>query len=620
MSHWSAACCGGEEPVLYFNPCPNSPDCSEAFVATASDWAEILGTTPSVGDVYKYDSGTRPSCAYCGKFQTETVVATAPPLGGFNSESSCDSVNCPVVYLYFNPCDDDVCGAYSMAATPTMWETLLSLPADSIDADVPSTYAGVWLFERTDGKICCENNTLTPCFKFCGQLSATGSTTGLCYDGQGPAPLRCDGCNVAPNQVQLILNSSGLSFTSKSGCDDDDCPKVCETQPAPPDQWIKVEGTKIYDAEFLISGDATWETGSPRSRVTMPNACESKAILTTTIKYRHYLKVNSTTWDGESSVPDWNRIYSGHCKEQCSEVISANTSGPVTAFWRFEAESLGSHDSYFEQTSFNGEFKLVDYSDVLEFAKLEKRVGLYENGIKDSCSPAGSHVQLCAGEIPTTGCVMNWLNETSARLQIVGTGALSNSFDSDSWTSAGPTFIQKMSTAQVDQQAEVLCCPTDTPLFDGMYWTNANEMLTITSFIEDRISPGSNVDSLFFNEHRPYNFLLHFCDSETVPGTSDPSSIFGDNACFELGTQGDTAYLDPISKSMDAACNNVNSNSWRFLFDQTTTTPPTTEIVDSGGTFSRRLKVDVAIFDTIESIECVDGPPTPCDDGVLDVP
>ena len=253
ITHAAACCCGEEDTTFFFVPCPGAPSCSNTYSATKIEWNEILGEDPVVDDVWKYNDSNRINpCDYCGKFSTSGSGAIAAPSSGFEKQDDCDDSDCPFPLLFFTPCEELVCGAFTMAALASEWETLLSLSSGSIDLSNPSTYAGTWLFKRTDGKECCESEFEGPCFEFCGTLSISGSNN-LCFDDSSkPASEQCLKCDVDEGKVQRInmANSSNLEFTSLSNCEEDDCPAICKTQGCH-GEYLKVTGVKTFLFDLL---------------------------------------------------------------------------------------------------------------------------------------------------------------------------------------------------------------------------------------------------------------------------------------------------------------------------------------------------------------------------------
>lgn len=623
MTTWVSCCCDSEapDPVLFFVPCPNSPTCAPEFgyFALTSRWVEILGETPAVGDVYQFDDGSRPACVWCGKFQTGFPGGgSAAPDSGFRKMSGCDDSECPTPHLFFVPCDANGCNTYTMAATPAEWETFLSLPVDSIDINDPATYQGTWLFERSDGQECCETDPDTgdpveaPCFKFCGTLSASGSTN-FCFDSTAfPVSERCLKCDVPDGKTQRLFPASSVSFTSVNGCNDDDCPEDCEKQPG--DGWIKLSGVKTVTCDYLVSG--TRKSGNP-------DTCFSVATGSTTMKlgvrieYDHYMRVNANSNDLDTinSLPVWRRVLSGHCKQECSVVRGASF---ITNEWSssWEDESSGCNDNYTETYGFTGSFAFRD-STPLDFAKLEKRLGVYGHGAHDECNPDLSDTEDPPVDLQigcfNNDCHLNYYNDTTISLvcnwdeyYTYNSDDIDEDFSGSFTRNISPINANTAMAARYDP-----CCPTDfVPL--EMYWTDFNRTLGIHNLVLQVMACSKSFSgSSILDQMLPYQDWQHVISLPDGSGGTQVNVI----EAFDLGPTSTSLYLDEDTGNMNYFCAG-GATGWVLDFIDTATKGPSASIYE----YSRTLDIDASIIDTIESIECVSGPPANCEDGGLDVP
>ncbi len=651
MIPWANCCCDEDDPFFFFVPCPGTDSCAEGFFALKSQWTVILGEVPVVDDVWKYNDPERVEpCDFCGKFQTEfpDTLGSFAPSSGFEKQDDCNDPDCPLPLLFFVPCDDGVCGAYTMAALVSEWETLLSLSTGTIDLSDPTTYAGTWLFERTDGFECCEDDpstnqpALKNCFKFCGNLSLSGSTD-LCFDDSTkPLAEQCLKCDVPDGKVQRInmANQSGLSFVLQENCDDDDCPKPCDKQIAASGSYIRVDGTTIYSLKHTVSSnlDFTRTVTGPTCEIRTAGGGETRLEFTVKIEYSYYLEVNAVSRNIEdlTSLPEWRKVLAGHCKDQCAVVRSATFIGTNELFadWRYDATILSgspSCEGSFEEYDFAGSFAFnTEPTQVLEFAKLEKRKGLFGHAALPECDPTSSpstgyefpdhNLRICPDLYETDDCISSWMHKGNLPLRLSGTGTTDDNFDGpQSWNitnSQIPAAFPALTSASA--ALDDACCPTDAFL-DGdpqMYFTQGVNIQSVLTHGFSQMNAGQFTSAVSLGiPSDPYGPLKGSAPDPGSPGTMDLTSLFGEP--FDIGSEAKgSLYQDQVTKSRDFFCSENG-----FSFDQTfeSNLPPSTAILE-GGSYSRSTTLRVTHTDVIENIECVDAPPSGCDDGVLDPP
>lgn len=632
VTHAAVCCCAEDDVFLFFVPCPGTDSCAgSGFFALKSEWTTILGEAPVVNEVWKYNDSSRENpCDYCGKFQTEFSPGTAAPSSGFEKQDDCSDPDCPLPLIFFVPCDDELCGAYTMAALASEWETFLGLGTGTIDLTDPTTYAGTWLFERTDGTECCEDLAEEPCFKFCGNLSLSGSTD-LCFDDATylPASERCLKCDVPDNKVQRLNASSAVSFTLQDNCEDDDCPVVCRTQGCH-GNYLKVSGTKVFSFESLIEAsefdDDFQGAGGFDGRI--EGEGKNEIYFGVVIQYETYLEANATTWDGVSSVNAWDQIYSNHCKPEpgCTVVANAQIFNFVAG--GFAHKSTISHiadnddsnpqDVSTEFTS-TTTFSIPDQEGTMGGSKLQKRKDVYEDAITKGCSlgnAPGGWVEICPTGTTNDDCVMVWSNnltttangpfEIATSTNYVETGSYPGTL-----TDTSQLFL-KMATSMIDFNAKDDCCCTDIPEFDGMFWTDANAFIQLSELFvqmhDQSISSGGGIARF-----RLSDVFKQWRNGEFKPLFDGPG-----NNNWDLGKLGNP-YVDAATKE-DYMCGAL-SQSWSFSFDNTATQDDMViNPLDAVQQASRRLMIEASISDTITAIECVDAPPVGCEDGTIDIP
>jgi len=629
MIPWTTCCCE-DDPFFFFVPCPGTDSCAEGFFALKSQWTVILGEVPVVDDVWKYNDPDREEpCDFCGKFQTDSPepLGSFAPSSGFEKQDDCNDPDCPLPLLFFVPCDDELCGAYTMAALVSEWETFLGLTPGTIDLADPTTYAGTWLFERTDGTECCEDPAEEPCFKFCGNLSLAGSTD-LCFDdATKPLTEQCLKCDVPDGKVQRLNASSAVSFTLQDNCEDSDCPVVCRTQGCQGD-YLKVSGTKVFLFESLIEAsefDDDFQSGSFDGRIEGEGKNEIRFGVV--LQYETYLEANATTWDGVSSVNAWDQIYSNHCKPDPGCTVVSNIQVFNLVDGGFAHKSTISHvadnddnnpqDVSTEFTS-TTTFSIPDQEDTMGGSKLQKRKDIYEDAITKGCNLSnspGGWLEICEAGTTNDDCVMVWSNNlttTSTNPLLIETSTdyvETGSFPGTLTDTAN--FNLKMATSMVDFNAKDDCCCTDIPEFEGMFWTDANSFIQFSSLFLQMHDQG--IASGILPRFKLGNVFSQWRNGEFKPLFDGP----GTNN-WDLGKFGNP-YVDADEKE-DYICGSLGL-SWSFSFDHTATQDDMViNPLDAVQQASRRLMIEASISDTITSIECVDAPPEGCEDGTIDIP
>jgi len=604
MSYWAAGCC---LPVnLWFVPCPGSPSCAGTFFATTAEWTTILGKTPSVGDVYKYDDGSRENpCVYCGKFQEEFAGGQAPPTGGFEKQDDCNDDDCPKPYFFFIPCND-ACRTYTMAATKDVWDTLLGITIDPSD---PSSYAGTWLFERTDGDPCChvdeDGNPIEgdPCNKFCGRLSEAGTTTGLCFDSSNAnVTPQCEKCSPSGNQVQVIgctncNSTSGLSFTLKSnGCSDPECipcrPQQCKRALAgggTGNSKLKYRGRKtLMFNNWSISSKENYCDGI-RTRVNA--VCNNTFDLTVIVEYTVYLQGNAIVKDFQNPG-DLPNLLNQHSKNPCITIDSVqiptatltHEATKSTAYMQSALGDCGSggivtsgfRSSFVKERMTNPTFQVVDIggpneSGALSNSWMQKRIGLQRDAIGGEewteCNLDGGipspNDYICPGVINQNSCLMNFMTcsgnfgikikhtRTDISEEWDNTASEDGSPDNTTTTPVDEDFILHISTGMLMKDALELCCCDDLPSWDSMYYTDFPVIDTLFGVLSYNGSDNSNLSN------RDSNYMQQF--KEDTDGLFRLRSVFDDGdgewghgsdniASNNTTISGVGAYLDKTNK------------------------------------------------------------------------
>ena len=679
MSYWAAGCC---LPVnLWFVPCPGSPDCAGTFFATTAEWSTILGKTPSAGDVYKYDDGSRENpCVYCGKFQEEFAGGQAPPTGGFEKQDDCDDDDCPKPYYFFNPCNEG-CNTYKMAATKEVWDSLLGI---TIDPNNPSSYAGTWLFTRTDGDPCCYVNEDgdpdqgNPCHKFCGTLSAEGDTANLCFDSSNANTTpQCEKCSPTTNQVQVIgcstCNSTGaLSFQLKAnGCTDPTClsckPQECKRADGTESRLIYKGRKTISLSDWNIKNDLNY-CQSGRDRIVSQS--DASFDLQLVMNYTVYMQGNTITGDINSDPP----ILSRHTKDPCitiddiqltaSQSFEATTS--IQRYSSFNETTCGSGNpissgsSYAKDTMVNPTFSLIDSSNpVIKNSWLEKRIGLQRDAIGGNLwyecegDPSPNN-HICPEELSPVSCVMNFMTcggSLGIPIRIQRTdksefwlGVSSPSGEPEvSETAVDNFFYLKLSTGMLMKDALELCCCDDIPTYDSMYYTDFPELSNFFATMSwkgvDESGLASDGNSWFRQWKLQPNGERYFV--ELFDDGNPPSPNAGNPVDWDYGKRISSGsnlfhgpYLDKDAKlgpwdfngKRNFACNNITDDRefWEFDLPEDAKTQDVPKD-NPTGTNERTMDLYMSISDTLVSLECIadDDPNLPgsgCEDGVIDVP
>ena len=203
-------------------------------------------------------------------------------------------------------------------------------------------------------------------------------------------------------------------------------------------------------------------------------------------------------------------------------------------------------------------------------------------------------------------------------MKLVGNGSYTNPLDgTQTWNINNPNPATFPALTSASAQLQDACCPTDIPSSLVMYFTAGTEVQPILTYTFTQMNPDQ------FTTGRSYVLDYGYQDLESLveqsDGTGAPRTLF--DAPFDIGSDSGSyagrIYQDQSTKSHEFFCGDSNG----FEFDQTftTTLPPSVQIQENGS-YSRSTQLAVFHLDTITSIECVDGPPTNCEDGTIDVP